>query len=717
MLKIKLILIALLGVVSLFGQNFADKSYYLIDSLDLGKMSDKDKAMVDSCISFYHKSKEDTTKIKAIKFIIEESWDDNVWPKYNQWLYTHVKEKLNKGNTTPIKKFLMASLASTINNIGYLNSSRGNLTAAIEHYKRSLQIQETLGDIEGAATSLNNIGSICNKQGDIPKALENYHKSLDYYEQINNQNGLAQTLNNIGHIYESQNEFDLALEYFHKSLKIFKKIKHKRGVSTLLNSIGYAYFKKKDNEKAINYYTKSLVIREEINDKKGIASTLNNIASVYENKNNLLKSMEYLQKSIKVYESISYKDGLSVSYNNMGRLYWHLGNNHKAKEYCNKAMVIAREVGLPSSIEHTANTLSKIYQSEGDGMKALEYHKMYIEMRDSILNEETKVIAAKEQAKYEYKIQKAIDDAEYDKVIAIQTKEKEKQKVISIASIVGLLLVVVFLMFVFNRLKITRKQKLVIENQNHEIVDSINYAKRIQDAILPTSEYVEECLPDSFVMYKPKDIVAGDFYWVEKTGDFILFAAADCTGHGVPGAMVSVVCHNALNRAVREYRLKEPAKILDKTREIVIETFQQQGETESILKDGMDIALCSLNVNNNKLEYAGANNSLYIVRSGELLETKSDRQPVGMYREIKPFTNHSIDLNKGDVIYTFTDGYPDQFGGVKEKKFMYKKFKELLIDVSEKPMLDQLSLIDERFNSWKGELDQVDDVCVIGVRV
>ena len=256
------------------------------------------------------------------------------------------------------------------------------------------------------------------------------------------------------------------------------------------------------------------------------------------------------------------------------------------------------------------------------------------------------------------------------------------------------------------------EQKEILEEKNKEITDSINYAKRIQSAILPPDKLAKECLPDSFVLYKPKDIVAGDFYWLEQLGNGVLFAAADCTGHGVPGAMVSVVCNNALNRCVREYGLTITGEILDKTRDIVIQEFEK---AEEEVKDGMDIAMCYLE--GNSLSYSGANNPLWIARNGEILETKATKQPIGKYGEPKPFQTNQIDLQKGDVIYIFTDGYVDQFGGEKGKKFKAKAFRELLLSLQEKTMREQQKLIDDAFEIWRGEEEQVDDVCVIGVRI
>ena len=384
-------------------------------------------------------------------------------------------------------------------------------------------------------------------------------------------------------------------------------------------------------------------------------------------------------------------------------------------------------------------------------MKALEMHRLYITMRDSVNNGETHKIAANQQAKYDYDKKKTIDDAvhekeqlqevaEHEKLIAIEKEEKEKQQIIIYAGIGGLIFLVAFLLFVFNRLKVTRKQKDVIEKhkdevefahiqleeKNREVIDSISYAKRIQSAILPSNKKINTSLPECFIVYKPKDIVAGDFYWLENSinpitkQDVVLFAAADCTGHGVPGAMVSVFCSNGLNRAVREHNLIDPGAVLDKTREIVIDEFSKSEEDDQEkgfyqVKDGMDIALCSLE--GDTLKYAGAHNPLWIIRKGEVIETKANKQPIGQFDKPTPYTTHTFELEKGDTIYLFSDGYVDQFGGEKGKKFKSKSFKDLLLGFQDRSMQEQQRVIDDTFETWKGELEQIDDVCIIGVRI
>ncbi len=274
------------------------------------------------------------------------------------------------------------------------------------------------------------------------------------------------------------------------------------------------------------------------------------------------------------------------------------------------------------------------------------------------------------------------------------------------------------------------EQKKMVEEKNHEITDSINYAKRIQEAILPPTAFIEEHLPQSFILYKPKDIVAGDFYWMEvieqNNSKLILIAAADCTGNGVPGALVSVVCSNALNRAVNEFSLHTPGEILTKTRELVLETF---AKSESDVKDGMDISLVAIHYNNGELTkviWSGANNPLWYTSTldassasatnVELKEVKAHKQAIGKTENPSPFPNHEVELKNGEAVYLITDGFADQFGGEKGKKFKYKALSELLIRTQQLSMSEQKNELEKVLDAWKGSLEQVDDVTIIGIR-
>ncbi|MBW7868906.1 MAG: SpoIIE family protein phosphatase [Brumimicrobium sp.] len=357
--------------------------------------------------------------------------------------------------------------------------------------------------------------------------------------------------------------------------------------------------------------------------------------------------------------------------------------------------------------------------------------------RDSVFSEENQKATVQKEMQFEFDKKEALQQAEQEKKDAIAKEELAKQRLQRNGFIGGFILMLALTVVVYRNYRNKKKandiisqQKKEVEQQkdkvekahdelaekNREILDSITYAKRIQSAILPPQKLVKEYLPTSFILYKPKDIVAGDFYWMEQKGDTLLFAAADCTGHGVPGAMVSVVCNHALNRSVREYDLHEPGKILDKTRELVIEEFEK---SEDEVKDGMDISLCGLNLKTNTLTWSGANNPLWVIKKGdtEVEEIKANKQPIGKYVAPEPFDTHTIQLEKGDSIYIFTDGYQDQFGGEKGKKFKAKNMRELIFSLQNQPMDNQREAIDTAFEEWKMDHEQVDDVCVIGVRI
>ena len=273
------------------------------------------------------------------------------------------------------------------------------------------------------------------------------------------------------------------------------------------------------------------------------------------------------------------------------------------------------------------------------------------------------------------------------------------------------------------------EQKKVIEEKNKDITDSIAYAKRIQDATLPSKELKYKLFPEAFVLFKPKDIVIGDFYWFMELKGTRFIAAADCTGHGVPGALVSVVCSNAINRSVKEFKITDPGKILDKVRELVLETFTSEGQDEkeknaSSVKDGMDISLCCIpplergdKGEKTKISWAGANNPFWYIQQNELKEIKANKQSIGKTDNPLPFTTHTLELNKGDVFYLFTDGYADQFGGPRGKKFKYKQLEESFIAIHDLPMMEQEEVLDKKFEEWKNKLAQIDDVLVIGVKI
>ncbi|MES2397731.1 MAG: tetratricopeptide repeat protein [Bacteroidota bacterium] len=546
---------------------------------------------------------------------------------------------------------------------------------------------------------------------------------------------LALALNNIGYIYRDQGDSPLALEYYQKSLKIQEEMGDKKGTAITLNNIGYIYDNQGDILIALEYYKKSLKIVEEMGYAQGIANSFKNIGGIYEKQGDITLALDYNHKSLKIREQIGDKKGVANSLGNLGDLYLKQGATTKAKQIEVRALQLARELGFPDQIQSIAASLTKVYTKEGDYKLALEMRNLEVQMRDSILSEKNMKATVQQQAKFEYEKQQTIKDAEHQKEIALQHKEKEKQQLLTYVSVAGLLLVLAFLAFVFNRLQITGKQKNIIEQKEQEtqhqkeiieekhkeITDSINYAERIQRSFLATKELLDENLKEYFVFFKPKDVVSGDFYWAGKlyNGNFA-FCCADSTGHGVPGAIMSILNISSLEKSIEKET--EPHHILYKTREIIIKRLKKDGSPEGG-KDGMDCTLLSLNPEKTQLTYAAANNPVFIIRKNEngqaeLIEQKPDKMPVGKHdKGREPFTLNTYNLQKGDVIYTLTDGMPDQFGGDKGKKYMIKNLKQFFLNIANFPMEEQQAKVAQEFDRWKGELEQVDDVCVVGVRV
>jgi len=687
-------------------------------------------------------SKHDTVRLKALNRLI---WTGYMYSQPDSAFYfaqLHYDFAVKKN----LKKYQSAAL----NSQGIACHLQGDVKKGIAYSLRSLKIREEIGDKYGIAMSLNNIGGMYQEEGDYAKSIDYYTKSLKIKEEINDQDGVAQTLGNIGLIYYYQNDLEKAIEYSAKSLGIFEKVGNKSGVATALNSLAGFYEDKNDTAIAMRYYFRALKIREDLGDKNGMASCYNNIGYMFANQHQNAKALEYHERGLKINRESGDKSGEAIALSNISSVYKNLGDYKTSISYGEKALALAKEAGDIIGIKNAGDILFKSYSKINNYQDAFKMHILYTQMKDSVQSEESKSEVLKKDLQYNYDKETALSEKEHEKEIAIAGEQQKKQKVISFFIAGGLILVLFFTFFVINRLRITKRQKLIIEKQKklveeqkheveiqkqeaehqkelvqekqQEIIDSITYAKRLQTAILPPASYINQFLPDNFVLYKPKDIVAGDFYWMEtisnSNGDnkeeLIFIAAADSTGHGVPGAMVSIVCSNALNKALKEFGRTKTGHILDKTTDLVLETFSKSGEE---IKDGMDISLLCIDKQNKKIYWSGANNQLWYIFDNKLTEVKADKQPIGKSDKRQPFTTHEIDWKTGTTFYLMSDGLPDQFGGPKGKKFKYKQLEEILLSVNNESLNFQSEILNQKFEDWKGELEQVDDVLLIGIKV
>ena len=687
------------------------------------------------------KAKHDTTRCNILNNLAEFSPDDK-WFQYNEQLLKLSESKLNSSDKSSVEyKIYKKHFAGAINNVGYMAQVQGDIQKALDSYHHSLKLQEEIGDKKGIATVLNNIGYIYKDQGDIQKAIEYYDRSLKIKEEVGDKRGIAQTLNNLGLIYEDQVEITKALEYYFKSLKIREEIGDNYGMPNTLNNIAGIYKTQNNIPKAIEYLNRGLKIYEKFGDTQGIAYSFHNIAVVYKDKKDYKKAVEYFENSLKAYEEIGDKQGAATSLNGLGSVYFEQKEFGKALNYSLQSMQIGKELGYPSNIKKSAALLHRIYRTTGNHKLALENYELFIQMRDSLNNIETQKATIKQQTQYEYDKKKALEDEKHAAELKVQDEkaqaDKKRQNIIIGSVSVVLFLVAIFSLMLYNRFKTTQKQKQIIEikeketqEQKHiieekqkEILDSINYAKRIQYTLLAHDEFLKENLPEHFVYFNPKDIVSGDFYWATKHNNKFYLAVCDSTGHGVPGAFMSLLNIGFLSEAINEKGIDKPNEVFDYVRMKLTHSISKEGQ-----KDGFDgILLCLETLpspekegRSTRITYAAANNAPILIKKGpaaELIEANADRMPVGVGERKENFTLHTIEAKSGDMLYLYTDGYADQFGGPKGKKFKYKQLNELLVTLHNKPLSEQKMDLKNSFENWKGNLEQVDDVCVIGIKI
>jgi tetratricopeptide (TPR) repeat protein len=633
-----------------------------------------------------------------------------------------------------LKSFILqkdtVNQARCVENIA-LSMEKTNLDSAILLEKKAQKLYALTGEVAAQYGSFLNIGSMYDSKGDYIKSIEYSLKAAKLAEDNKDEYSKAKVYANIAGTYSNLKQYDVALHYAKKALALFAKNKIEFEVAGTYRALANIYLSKGDFDKANQNAETSLKMFIQLGDETAIAKSYLTLGNIQQRTNKPKIALDYFLKSLKLIENKGDLTLIAGLYSNIGVIYYDLKNYPQANIYYQKALEMRKGVGGVKFLTDSYETLANINYAMKNYKEAFDYQTLYVSNREKMLNENVTKQISELNTKYETEKKaseiKLLKKDKINREIKYSESKKRSQIIVVSVSIFTLLCVLIAtVLFRSNKRKqkdnelLSAKnteileQKTIVEEKNREIMDSIKYAKRIQTAILPPERVVKEYLNESFIIYMPKDIVAGDFYWMEQLPGKIYFAAADCTGHGVPGAMVSVICNNSLNKSVREHHLTEPGDILTKTRELVVAEFEKSDEE---VKDGMDIALCCLE--GNVLKYAGANNPLWIIRNGkdEIEEIKANKQAVGKVDNPLPFDTHSIELDNGDTIYIFSDGYADQFGGNKGKKMKYGKLKELVLKVKSQNMATQRQILTQEFENWKGELEQIDDVCVIGVRI
>ena len=685
---------------------------------------------IDSLLTLLKTDKADTNKvIHSYKLC---------WEYIRAGLYDSAMHYGNDALQLAEQLSFKKGIVGAYGNIANAYYELGDYPKALDYYFKTLKIAEEIGDKKLIVRWLGNIGVVFCRQGDYPKSLGYYFKALNISEKMDDKKGIASVCNNIGIIYKYKKDYLKALNYFSKALKISELLDDKSGVANSLGNIGIIHDNLGEYDAALEYYFKSLEIAQELDNKKIIAGDLGNIGSVYNAKKNYFAALNFYSKALKIDEELGNKNGIAIKMGNIGSLYTSIKNYTEAEKYLKKSLSIAEEIGSLADIKDANEYLSVLYSQMGKHQKAMDHYKKSMIARDSIFNEAKNYELLRKEMSYELSKSELAAKAEQEKLIAQQEAEKKKQQIILWSIISGLFLVLIFAGFIYRSLHITNKQKNIIELQKNEvskqkeivekqkekIIDSITYAQHIQQSILIEEDEIKHWFPDSFIYYQPKDIVSGDFYWYSKIGNKIILAAIDCTGHGVPGAFMSIIGNTLLNQIVNENHITRPSEILLYLNTGIYKALRQ-GKDKTLSRDGMDIALCCFDFSNNELQYAGAKNPLYLFIGNEITIIKGDRQTIGgnSFRTTKKnvpeiqFTNHVIQIEKGTCIYMFTDGYLDQFGGNERKKFSAHKFQKLLSNHYHNSMEKQKEIIAATHKEWKGHFQQTDDVLVMGIRI
>lgn len=611
----------------------------------------------------------------------------------------------------------------------------GNYELAQKKADSLFILSKQINYTEGIAESYNLKGIINRDQSNLKDALDNYLNALKLFEDLKMPVKVAGIQNNIGLIYAEIKEYRTALAYYFKAEKI-NIAKHEKSLLAInYNNMATCYQKLNQFSSAQTYLQKSLNLRQEVSDTIGMAMAYHNIGINHQLTNDNDSAIYFFNKSLSYLSNMSENIGHAYNYLELGNTLLQKGKLREAEGYLLSSLRISERSELEGVKVEVYKYLSELYEKQNDFKKAFNYQNLYLGSKENVESDESKNEILKKELEYDFAKRQELQRKDAENKQAIADAEIRSQKKLTTGAVIALLILSGLIVIVFrsNNQKrkansIISKQKELVEQKNKEILDSINYAKYIQNALLPSDSFIKQLPVDCFILFKPKDIVSGDFYWIHhsvkenQNTEEIYIAAVDCTGHGVPGALVSVVGNNGLNRCVKEFGINKTGEILDKLSELVEETFEK---SENELKDGMDISL--LKISSHQLsdtteksysfQWSGANNPLWIIRkdANTLEEIKADKQPVGKFSDRKNFTSHNVTLKKGDRLYLFTDGYADQFGGEKGKKFKYKQLEELLLASSNSSIVEQKNQLDSAFMKWKGNLEQVDDICIIGI--
>ncbi len=743
MKKKSIIIILLLWVSTLSAQNN--------ETSDIQKSIAELKAMPD-----------DTTKINEINNFI---WQNK---------FMGVNEEITKlglyCKTLSEELDFPKGAGTALKNTAAMFYYGGDYETAIDYYQNALEFYKQAEYPKGVAASFQNLGNIYSQQGLYKQALDFYYKSLEKYEEIHYTKGVSGIYDAIGNVHKSNNDvghLEKALEYYKKAYKVRKEAGDEPNLASSYLHIGDIFLTDSRQpghiDSALVYFKKARTIVDKFQLMQYYGTVHDGLGNIFRMRNMPDSALYHLKESLHFKEQVQNTFGVIASEKYIGQYFWTFENPDSALYYYKKAIEKSKSIDAEQLTHDISLDLASLYHSKGDYKNASQYYEAYILMHDSLQNDEIRKQMTRVEMQYEFDKKEKIKEAE-------RKAEKKRQGIITGAALAGFALMMLLAIVLFKSYRNKKKANLALEEKNNEIIsknamlnqqkeeieaqrdeietqrdfvirqrdkiaeqnqnikDSIFYAQRIQEAMLPPKSFLEQLFSKHFVLFRPRDIVSGDYYWAVRRGQKIMITAADCTGHGVPGAFMSLLGISFLNEIASSLSDKDlkPDIILGELREkIKISLRQTGGENET--KDGMDMGLCVIDMEKNTLEYAGANNPMLLVRNGELIKYKADRMPVGIYiKDDQPFTRHTVELQPGDQFYLLSDGYIDQFGGPNGRKFMIKNFKQLVLNNSHLEMPKQKEILNKTIEDWINyninnpeaeTFTQLDDIIVLGFSV
>lgn len=652
------------------------------------------------------------------------------------------------------------------NQLGVLYRNQSKYNESLRFHGESYSLAKDLNNEKMQVTALNNIGVVYRRIDNHAFATEYHIKALQLAEQIKDSFNISVACNSLGNIFSLNNRYDEAIDYFTRALFYAEKMNNKLGQAMNNNNIGEVYEYKGDYTKAREFYQKSLDINFQINSLKGIAINYNALGKVDLYVGNYSSAYSYFIRALEIDRKLGDKKFIADSYVNLARVLLALDRIHEAKINLDISIDLAKDINSLTHLQWAYEIYSNYYKKIQRYDSALYYFVLASNYKDSILNEKNTRHISTIQTIYETE-KKENEIKLLTQAQELKQKELKRQSILKNGLLIGIIFSIIIIISIYQAFRTKRKsntllsrqieeieaqnvrleeQKQEIETQKEEIernkdfieqknknleeaykiienyiekiTDSIRYAERIQESIQPSIETVKDVFSDAFVYNKPKDIVSGDFYWMITSGKKVYFALSDCTGHGVPGAFMSIIGIDLLNQAVNLHHFYKPDQILAFLNEQLIKRLRKS-EMEQVLKDSMDIAVCILDLETYQLDYTGALIPLFIHSNGNLSEIKPDYITLGTSfdKAGKTFTINSFKLIGGDWLYLVSDGYFDQLGGAQNKKFMRSKFRQLISQINHLSGIEQREILEKEYLQWMGKNEQIDDVLVWGVRI